>query len=1237
MIQIRDTTIEKVSASSTWKHDTQIDFEKGTFENLSITPKSEVKLAMKTRYIEDDFYNESMIFHKDNLTIDSVLGEAKLRRKINPSKEIWNKTFGGNDDDRAYSVQQTSDGGYIVIGFTGSFGLGGVRDAWLIKTDSFGNKQWDRMYGGVADEWGFSVLQTSDGGYIFISSTGSYGAGRDDLWIVKTNSTGVEQWNRTIGGTEDDFGFVIQPTTDNGFIITGYTKSFGTGTIDLWLVKTNNTGIEQWNRSFGGTGYEGGGSVVQTSDGGFIIAGVTNSFGAGKNDAWLIKTNSNGIEQWNRTFGGPEDDSGSSAQQTADGGFVIEGETRSYGAGLNDLWLIRTNSNGKEQWNRTFGTSTWDYGMSGQKTADGGYVLLGLTYSYTVGGGDAWLIKTDSSGNEEWNVSFGGFNSEYPYSVQQTADTGFIIAGQTYSFGVGSGDMWLIKTGRLGDYYLNGILNSNNLIQDRNSCSINTINYFSEIPSNTELRIQFSKYKANWYNSLGVVDGWDPLINGANSIDLSALDWKGSEFYYKIFFGSDGTKTPVLSYINLSYKQYYETGIYESQHFNCQRKVNWKNITWDSIIPDGTEIRFQFRSSKNQVDLESSPYLGPDGNTLTYYTTPGESIWSGHNDNYTFQFIAYLNTTNTSCTPILEKVTLVFNERPYKPLLNEPLNNTWTNYNKPTFSWIFSDDDSPSQNGFLWQMDNDPDFSSIEYDSDEIISELSSFTPNFYISDGIWYWRVRTKDSEDDWGPFSSPWKIIIDTTIEKPEGLTPEPDDWTSINSFLIDWTNPEDLTGIKDGAYYYIGKSPPTGHEDGQWISEKPFTLSDLPEGENNIYVWLEDNVGNTNYLNHSSTVLKFDETPPQNLLIKINDNNQYTNSEEVMLALSAQDLLSGISEMALGSESGVGSVWQPYNSSQRYELSVGDGNKTIYFQVKDYAGNIAQTSDSIILDTAPPHSISLFINNGSTETNSTKVNLKISAIDDLSGVNQIALSDDGIDWSSWESYSENREYNLTSGDGEKRIYLKINDHAENVANPIYSAIELNTSQPVPKPKPENGKDPEPNGSESSDEKKEDNSIWMVIGIIVIVIIIISILLFFLIKRRKREEEILETHSISSQQFSRKQSTQPEQIIQTIEPTQQTQEIQAPSQTIFLETPSTMEQLNPSIQDIPAKPTSVLSTEPQKAMESKLESSTPRLPPHNSDIQTDQQRQCPTCGQDLTFYSKNNNYFCHHCKKFE
>ena len=359
---------------------------------------------------------------------------------------MWTKTFGGSNIDVGYCVQQTADSGYIISGYTRSYGTMSGRNVWLIKTDRYGNEQWNNTFGGADDEEGYSVRQTNDGGYIIAGYTKSFGAGGTDVFLIKTDSAGNQSWIGSYGGSSDDEGYAVLQTADGNYIIAGETESFGAGGKDVWLIKTNSSGNIIWQKTHGGMGSDGAWSVQQTTDGGYVLTGWTYSYGPGyMGNVWLVKTDSLGDQEWNNYFGGTDVDRGYSVQQTTDGGYIITGYTDSYGAGLYDMLLIKTDRQGAEEWMKTFGGSGRDYGNRVQQTADGGYIVVGYTLSFGAGGDDVYLVKTDMYGNEEWSNTYGGTYSDVGYCVRQTIDGGYIITGHTLSFGAGVHDVWLIK------------------------------------------------------------------------------------------------------------------------------------------------------------------------------------------------------------------------------------------------------------------------------------------------------------------------------------------------------------------------------------------------------------------------------------------------------------------------------------------------------------------------------------------------------------------------------------------------------------------------------------------------------------------------------------------------------------------------------------------------------------------------------------------------------------------------
>jgi hypothetical protein len=358
-----------------------------------------------------------------------------------PPDTAWTKTYGGNSADNGKWVQQTTDGGFVIVGSTSSLGANNP-GVYLIKTDFNGDQQWCNTFGGTTYYHGNCVHQTMEGGYFI---TGYCSAGSSNFYLVKTTSLGIEQWHRVYGGTEYDMGCEGFQTLDGGYIVVGYTYSFGAGGYDVYLIKTDSLGLQQWSSTFGGTSSDYGNSIQQTIDGGYIIVGETSSFGAGAYDVYLIKTDSLGNQQWYRTYGGNSVDNGCSVQQTSDGGFIITGFTSSFGAGSYDIYLIKTDEFGNQQWYRVFGGISTEYGYSVHQTLDGGYIIAGYTISFGAGGHDVYIIKTDIVGNQLWSRTIGGNLNDEAQCIQQASDGSYIIVGKTTSYGTGGWDVYLIR------------------------------------------------------------------------------------------------------------------------------------------------------------------------------------------------------------------------------------------------------------------------------------------------------------------------------------------------------------------------------------------------------------------------------------------------------------------------------------------------------------------------------------------------------------------------------------------------------------------------------------------------------------------------------------------------------------------------------------------------------------------------------------------------------------------------
>jgi len=262
----------------------------------------------------------------------------------NGNKE-WEKTFDKNEHDIAYSIIQTKDGGYAIAGGTGKRFWGEV-NCWVIKLDAKGNMEWDNDFGGIGWDEIYSIIQTKGGDFIATGSAWSKGAGRGNVYVAKLNKRGNLIWDKTFGGSDYDESRSIIQTDDGDYTVAGFTVSEDTGDRNVWVIKLDKNGNKVWDRTFGGTSEDWANSIIQTKDRGYMVAGWTSSMGAGKTDVWIIKLNKRGDLVWDRTFGGSEDDEAHSIIQTEDGGYAVAGWTESKGAGNSDVWVIKLDENG---------------------------------------------------------------------------------------------------------------------------------------------------------------------------------------------------------------------------------------------------------------------------------------------------------------------------------------------------------------------------------------------------------------------------------------------------------------------------------------------------------------------------------------------------------------------------------------------------------------------------------------------------------------------------------------------------------------------------------------------------------------------------------------------------------------------------------------------------------------------------------------------------------------------------
>lgn len=398
----------------------------------------------------------------------------------------WQKNLGGSDFDQSYSIKETTDGGYIVAGDSYSndwdvSGNYGELDYWIVKLNSSGALEWEKNLGGSGDDDAFSVQQTTDGGYIVAGYSASNdddvtgSKGDADYWIVKLSSTGTIEWQKSLGGTGVEIAESIKQTSDGGYIVAGTCNSNNGdvsgnhGLRDYWIVKLDDSGNLVWQKSLGGTGDDLATDIQETTDGGYIVAGYSTSNddevsgNQGLEDYWIAKLNSVGTLLWQKSLGGTAFDAAMSIEQTTDGGYIVAGFSDSNNgdltgnAGQSDFWIVKLDGIGTIEWQKNFGGSNDDFAHSVKQTTDGGYIAAGSSSSndgnVTDNHGvlDYWIVKLSSGGDLQWQKTLGGGNDDLGSSIHPTNDGGYIVAGDTESNdgdvtgNFGQSDYWVVK------------------------------------------------------------------------------------------------------------------------------------------------------------------------------------------------------------------------------------------------------------------------------------------------------------------------------------------------------------------------------------------------------------------------------------------------------------------------------------------------------------------------------------------------------------------------------------------------------------------------------------------------------------------------------------------------------------------------------------------------------------------------------------------------------------------------
>jgi hypothetical protein len=367
-----------------------------------------------------------------------ALSSTSVPGQADPGDSLWAHPYGGPINDFAFAVEPAGDGNYLLAGVTnGDYESRG--DLWLLKVTAQGDLLWSCLYDGGGFDCANDLISAGDGNFLIAGQTTSFGLGQG-VWLLKVNPQGDTLWTHTYYG---GYAWAITPAGDGGFLMIGSVDRFGTGLDDMLLIKVNAQGDSLWSHFYGGPNSDYGLGIAPADDGGFLLVGYSNSFGSTGYDMRLVKVNSQGDSLWARSYGGIYPDQAWAVAPDGEGNFMVAGMKTS--ATLGDVWLVKVNNQGDSLWSRTYGGSGYEWADAIITAGDGGFLLAGLTNSFGAGWYDVYLVKVNHQGDELWSQTYGGPAWDEAYAITLTEDGDILLAGKTYSFGAGWYDMWLVR------------------------------------------------------------------------------------------------------------------------------------------------------------------------------------------------------------------------------------------------------------------------------------------------------------------------------------------------------------------------------------------------------------------------------------------------------------------------------------------------------------------------------------------------------------------------------------------------------------------------------------------------------------------------------------------------------------------------------------------------------------------------------------------------------------------------
>ncbi len=382
------------------------------------------------------------------LLCTSSLFAATAEKKAQKKRQYvntWQIAFGGTSKDIAYGVTAAKNGAVVVVGQCRSYGKG-RDDVLAMKVDAHGKTLWKKTFGRKRKDIAYDVTRTADGNFVAVGESRSFSKeGDPDLYVVKFDPDGRLIWEKTFGGDRADRGKSVVATGDGGVLIAGTSESFGDSYFDAYIVKVDKNGKEEWAKVLGGDRDDIANGIALTADGGFVIVGVSESYGIGSKDMYIVRFDKHAKQLWTKIFGEDSEDVATDVVATKDGGCVITGKTKSFGSKRFDVSVVKLAANGKTLWHRLFGYKEKEWANAIAKTDDGGFMIAGTTDSFGHGEFDFYVMQLDHEGHYVWGPVYGGVDDDIAHDITRTSDGSFVVVGETESYGKGKEDYFIIR------------------------------------------------------------------------------------------------------------------------------------------------------------------------------------------------------------------------------------------------------------------------------------------------------------------------------------------------------------------------------------------------------------------------------------------------------------------------------------------------------------------------------------------------------------------------------------------------------------------------------------------------------------------------------------------------------------------------------------------------------------------------------------------------------------------------